>query len=104
MGLWVNQIVLDGFEVFFLIKSFLLLFDQTAVSSVVIGFRIKGSSIFEFEDLLLNIGSLIVFGIACVGLLEIEFVEVVSWFSQKLLLINKLNICCTTSSSLSSSR
>jgi hypothetical protein len=81
-----------------------LLFDQASISAIVVLFGVKGSSVLEFEDFLLDIGSLIVLGVSSISLLEIEFVEVISRVGQQLLLVQKLNNSGVTSSRRSSSR
>lgn len=90
MGDWIQQIVLDGLEVLLLLESLLLALDQPCVSAFVVLLGVKSASIFELEDLLLDIGGLVVFWVAGVGLLEVELVEVVASIGQELLLVQEL--------------
>lgn len=90
MGDWVQQVVLDGLEVLLLLESLLLPFDQARVPALVVLLGVEGASIFELEDLLLDVRGLVVFRVAGVGLLEVELVEVVASIGQQLLLVQEL--------------
>jgi hypothetical protein len=74
------------------------------VSAFVVFAGIEGPSVFELEDFLLDVGGLVVLGVAGVHLLEVEFVEAVLAVGQDLLLVQELSRGRVTSSILSSSR
>ena len=104
MGDRIQQVVLDGLQVFLLLEALPLLLHQPGISSLVISLGIKGAAVLELEDLLLDVGSLIILGVSGVGLLEVELVEVVPAVRQQLLSIQELYIGGSTSSRRSSSR
>lgn len=87
MGDWIQQIVLDGLEVLLLLEPLLLALDQACIPAFVVLLGVERASIFELEDLLLDVRGLVVFRVAGVGLLEVELVEVVASIGQELLLV-----------------
>jgi hypothetical protein len=78
---WINQIVLDGFQVFLFLESLVLLLNQTLISPLVVLFGIKRSSIFELEDLLLDVRCLIILRVPRVRFLEVKLIQVISMIS-----------------------
>lgn len=89
---------------FLFLESLALFFDHPGIPALVVGLGVECASVLEFEDLFLDVGGLVVFGVAGVGLLEVELVEIVSVIGQQLLPVQKLSRSFLTSYTRSSSR
>ena len=75
---------------FIILEALFLCIDHPLVPPLVVFLGVKGSSELEFEYFLLDVGGLVIFGVFGVGLLEVEFVEVVLVIGQQFLLVQKL--------------
>ena len=75
---------------FVFLEALFLSIDHPLIPALVVFFGVECSSELEFEYFLLDVGGLVVLGVFGVGLLEVEFVEVVLVISQQFLLVQKL--------------
>ena len=76
---------------FVFLEPLFLGIDHSLVPPLVVFPGVEGSSELEFEYFLLDVGGLVVLRIFGVGLLEVEFVEVVLVIRQQFLLVQKLS-------------
>jgi len=90
MSNWIFKIILNSLNILFILESFLLLLDHSLIPTLIVFGRVQSSSVSKLENFLLDIWSLVIFRVACVILLKIEFVEVVLVISENLLFVQKL--------------